>query len=729
MIYDLRIGLKFKVQSSKLNLCSIFQSFNLSIFQFLSLILFTILFSFKVNAQDGDIVNDPNIKDLIENISEDAQTDEDYSSLLDDLEFYKKHPLNINTAKSEELEQLHYLSPAQIINLLEHIKQNGKLLALEELQTIDGFDQNTVSKITPYITIGEAGEKPHVSLKEMFKEGDNTITFRTQRVLEPQSGFAAAKDSTADSNSYYLGSPNLYYLQYKFNYQNRVRWGITAEKGAGEQFFKGTQPYGFDFYSAHFFLKNFGYVKALAIGDYQAQFGQGLTMWTGLVFSPSTDIARTRRIAKGISAYASRTENLFLRGAATTIGFKNIELTALVSYNKIDANYSYIDSLGNSTDEENADFIEYTTNTSGYHRTYNELDYKYTNTQKVFGGNIRYKLPSLSLGLTAVSYSYEIQNPSIVTSFASPYNMFYQGIDHGINIGADYNYVFHNFNFYGELTRSQNNAYAFVSGVLASIDKNVVLSLFYRNITKDFINPFSNPYRQNSTVVDERGFYISSDMKLTSTLALYGLMDIFSFPWLKYQVNAPSSGKEELIQLTYTPTKKIQLYIRYRNKAKETNTSDDLTMKYTEPYNLQTFRFNIRYNLSDAITLDGRFEKSIYKQGDNDAELGYILYQDINYSPMKSKLSFDARFMLFDAASYDARLYVYENDFFYYIPSFYEKGIYSYFMMNYDVVRHVSLGVKVGRIVYTNKDVISSGLDEITGNAKTTFKMQLKISF
>jgi hypothetical protein len=218
-------------------------------------------------------------------------------------------------------------------------------------------------------------------------------------------------------------------------------------------------------------------------------------------------------------------------------------------------------------------------------------------------------------------------------------------------------------------------------------------------------------------------------MKPLPTLTVYGYMDVFSFPGIKYQVNAPSKGMEQFIQLTYTPSKKVELYLRYRNRAKETNTSEDITLKYTEPYNLQTFRFNIRYKISDAFTLDGRYEQSIYKEENVSAQMGYILYQDVSFSPMKSKFSFVGRFMLFDAESYDARLYVYENDFFYFIPSFYDKGIYSYLLLNCDVIRHVSIGLKLGRLVYANRDVISSGLDEIDGNTKTTFKAQLKISF
>ena len=43
-----------------------------------------------------------------------------------------------------------------------------------------------------------------------------------------------------------------------------------------------SQPKGFDYYSAHAYFGNYGIVKHAIVGDYQAQFGQGLTFWTGL---------------------------------------------------------------------------------------------------------------------------------------------------------------------------------------------------------------------------------------------------------------------------------------------------------------------------------------------------------------------------------------------------------------------------------------------------------------
>ena len=101
------------------------------------------------------------------------------------------------------------------------------------------------------------------------------------------------------------------------------------EKDPGEEFFTGSKKQGFDFYSGHFFMKNFGVLKALAVGDYQAQFGQGLTFWSGLAFGKSADAIGIKRNAVGLRPYTSVDENRFLRGVATTVGFKNFEIKNL----------------------------------------------------------------------------------------------------------------------------------------------------------------------------------------------------------------------------------------------------------------------------------------------------------------------------------------------------------------------------------------------------------------
>src|SRR5205085_8420550 len=107
--------------------------------------------------------------------------------------------------------------------------------------------------------------------------------------------------------------------RYKYAYKDLLQYGITGEKDAGEEFFKGSQIQVFDFYSAHFFLHNPGMIRTLALGDYTVNMGQGLIQWQGLAFKKGTDITGIKRQSAVLRPYNSAGEVNFHRGAGITI--------------------------------------------------------------------------------------------------------------------------------------------------------------------------------------------------------------------------------------------------------------------------------------------------------------------------------------------------------------------------------------------------------------------------
>jgi hypothetical protein len=108
--------------------------------------------------------------------------------------------------------------------------------------------------------------------------GENELLMRYSQQIEKSVGY----EKSADSSSYYLGSPQKLFLRYKYSYKNLLQYGLLGDKDAGEQFFKGYQKYRFDFYSFHFFFaKNLGIIKSLRLGDFTVNMGQGLIQLGG----------------------------------------------------------------------------------------------------------------------------------------------------------------------------------------------------------------------------------------------------------------------------------------------------------------------------------------------------------------------------------------------------------------------------------------------------------------
>ena len=287
---------------------------------------------------------------------------------MQELVHFLKDPLNLNYADEGQLQELKLLSPMQISNLISYRNLLGNFINIYELQAIPGWDVTLIKLIRPYVTVNNKADVFN-SLGSRLKNGENTLLVRGTQVLEKSKGYLL--DSSVATN-FYPGSPQKILVRYKYIFKNLLQYGITAEKDAGEQFFKGAQKNGFDFYSAHFFVRNLGIIKSLAIGDFTVNLGQGLTQWQGLAFKKSSDVLNIKRQSDVLRPYNSAGEIAFNRGVGITLKKNNWEATGFVSYRKLDANFN-VDTLNFE------DFVSSLQN-SGYHRTASEVADKSSQT-------------------------------------------------------------------------------------------------------------------------------------------------------------------------------------------------------------------------------------------------------------------------------------------------------------------------------------------------------------
>lgn len=661
-------------------------------------------------------------------LSEQVQSEDgDVSNLTDAWTYLKTHPINLNKVKKEELQELQLLNDIQINNLLTHIEKNGNLISIYELQSINGFDLATIKKILPFVYVTNNFNSASFGTKEMFKDGKHELVLRYQRILEKQAGYFTPDSLTKATkpNSYYLGNPDRYFARYRFQYNNNVSVAISGEKDAGEEFFKGTQKNGFDFYSGHIAIRNIKFIKTLVVGDYQATFGQGLTLWQGFAFGKSASPMNVKRFGVGIKPYYSFDENRFFRGVAGTFRVKNFELTGLASYKKIDANATQADTLTNGEiDVVGVSSLEL----SGLHNTNNLILDKGTINQTIFGGNIAYNKRNLHIAVTAQNMNLSaelIKTPSL-------YNQFdFQGKSNFVG-GIDYNYIFRNANLFGEYSMSANGGKAFCQGLILALDPKLTLTAHYRNFDRNFQNLYGNAISENTLPQNEKSLYIGTEAKLFKTLTLAVYMDQYKFGWLQSSKSAPSTGRDVFVQLNFNPTKKIDMSFRFRHRTKYQNSTVDNLYDYLVPY----VQYNYRYNLSAQITPDikikSRLEYTHVDKANNPDENGVAFAQDIIFKKMKLPFTFTCRYAIFDTRSYDTRVYIYENDvlYGYSVPALYYKGQRAYFLINWDVTRNFEIWVRVARTIYDNQTVLQQGsLNQIDANHKTELKLQARLKF
>jgi hypothetical protein len=646
-----------------------------------------------------------------------------YEDLYETLFQYYQQPINLNNTTPEELASLFILSRPQIASFFQHIQDNGKLLSIYELQAIPGFDLITIYQLLPFVKVDDAGlyADSRPLWQRLIGEDNNALIVRYERTLQVRRGYSLV-DSSSRSQSRYLGSPDKVFVRYRNSVAQDYSLGITAEKDAGEAFTwdPDTRRYGFDFYTAHFQLYNKGRFKTIALGDYQLQIGQGLQLSSGYgVGKGSETITTISRANLGIRPYSSVLESAFFRGAAVTYRLKDdLNLTGFYSTKRTDANLQ-ADTISDVS--ETFTGIQ----TSGFHRTETELANKGRVREQIFGGSLQYQKQFFTIGFTAVGTTYS----SPIKKTGAPYQRFEFNGSSNYTAGTNYSLTWQNVYLFGETAMSKSGGMGTVNGLIANLSDKAEVAMLYRYYSRNFHSLYGGAFGEGSRNINERGFYTGIKLKPIARWEITAYYDRFTFPWLRYRVDAPSYGDEYLVRLYFKPNRQSTLYAQFRTESKGLNAPDNTT---TIDYVAQALRRNylVYYEFAPtpALSLKSRVQFSSYAH-EAPKQTGYLIAQDINYSFKNIRLS--TRYALFDTDSYDTRQYVYERDVLYAfsIPALSGKGTRVYALLQFQLVRDLDVWVKYGITNYRNVDTIGSGLETIVGSTRSDVKAQVRYKF
>lgn len=695
------------------------------------LLMAGVLFSWQAQGQEPvDTISTPTppedaqqvIEDFLQNT--DSEGDFDFNTLFENLEIYRRRPLNINKATEEELRDLHLLSDAQILNLINYRRTAGALVAIYELQAIPGFDLPSIRRLVPFVTVGADAGADRSTLSQMLTQGRNELYLRWSRVLEQQKGFIPL--APGDTSSRYLGDPNQLYIRFKHSYGNRLSFGFTAEKDRGEEFFKGNNQQGFDFYSAHLFIRDLNpWLKELVLGDYSVSMGQGLILFTGFAPGKSSMVTSIKRSARTLRQYNSVNEVLFLRGAAATIKIiPSLEWTFFGSYRQRDANLIEPDPL--SADAEERLFTSL--GTSGLHRTPNEIADENAIQQWTAGTVLKYKLDRLQLGFNALYNKLDGQ----LQRTTKPYNLYYFNGDELTNYSLDYSYIFRNFNFFGETAMSDNGAIATLNGLLIGLDRHADLAVLFRHFPRDYQALDPNPFAETDGARNETGLYLGLELRPWPQWIISTYFDAWRHPWLRFTTDAPSRGTEFRLRLTYFQKRRYEVYLEVRNEVKDDNVSRfDYQLDLLEPTQTFLTRLNWTYQLSKALEWRSRIDVGFSDNDINSLQKGMALYQDLLFHPIGFPVSFTTRFAIFDTDGFQARFYSYENDLLYTfsIPPYYNRGTRFYFNIRYRPIKPLTIEARYAQTYWADQKTIGSSLDEINGQARSQVSAQIRYTF
>ncbi|MBI9069865.1 MAG: helix-hairpin-helix domain-containing protein [Salinivirgaceae bacterium] len=654
------------------------------------------------------------IEDLIEEIAQSVDEELDYTSITELFYYLLDNPINLNAATESELEQLFILNPFQIKNLIYYRENHGELLTIYELQLIEGFNMMLIQKLLPFITVSEINKKEVWNLPSAIKYGKHEIITRLSSTLEEPIGYKSNNESG------YPGNRTQFLNKYRFNYRQNLMMGITAEKDPGEQFFKGNQSNGFDFYSGYLQIADLGIIKKAIVGDYQMQFGQGLVMWSYIANGKSSLVLNTRKRANGIKKFTSADENSFLRGAAATFEYRKIEATVFASSKRFDANKLY-----DSTSMENY-FTSF--QLVGIHATENQLEDKDAVQENLIGANINMIHKKLSAGLSLVNYNYNLPfKPSDAES-----NIFDFSGKSNQNASANFEYRLNSAHFFGEAAISKNGGKALITGVLLQLTSQFNASVLYRNFEKNYQAFFANAFREGAATQNEQGIYFGVEIHPYKRWKISSYYDFYKFPWLTTYSNAPSEGNDFMLQVDFLASREFQMYGRIKHELKQvTGNNSDFGINGLINTSKTSVRYHVDFKATENLKLRNRIEFSSVDSDLSEQEYGYLLYQDLIYTFTQLPLKLYGRYALFDTESYNTRIYTYESDVLqaFSIPAFYDKGSRVYVMVKYVLANKLDIWFRIAQTYYSDKNTIGSGLNEIGGHTKTDVKLQLRYKF
>ncbi len=641
------------------------------------LIITIILELSSVLAQTDSISYEIPSMDIIENSLEEALDGDELSAedLLEELEELGTNKPNLNNLSYETAVRALKLSDYQYYQLQLYLENYGELASIYELDGIEGFGQEERERLEPLATVTPAPEK-QAFFKDFFKKGKTKMLVRYGQILERQAGYDTSRAT------HYAGTPGRAMFRYTFDTQNRFSFKISGEKDPGEQFFKGEQRYGFDFYSASVSIQDVGIVKKAVLGDYRLNFGQGLAIGSSMLSGKGGGAGSARRFSTGIRAVAPTSESDFLRGTAVTLGNNRAEGTLFAG------------------------------------RTFGSTD-------NCLGANVSYTHALFKVGARILGYS---RSDTCGTS-AEKWRRLWQPT--GFNVAADYHAILFKQLLFGEIGVNQNGAVGVLQALITSPIPTLKIAVIFRHYDKYYSNPLGHAFGTNSSNAGETGIYLTSDYVLSRRITLSLYADYYRFTILTYRTDAPVQGLDIGLSGEINLTRSSVLNVKYNFRSKPENSPESVYYKQIQEHLKHKIRLIWSNTPLSTLKLKTEIDWMInHYPMSQTRRSGILLYQDIILNFPKPNISIHTRIAYFDTDSYDERLYAYENDVYYAfsIGSYYYKGIRGYLLLRYKY-KWISLWLRLAQTYYIDRQVISSGLTQIDKPHKTEIKAQVMFSW
>jgi hypothetical protein len=658
------------------------------------------------------------IEQLAEEAEEGAMSETMLENMYEDLLHLESNPMNLNTVTREQLEHFPLISEDEADGIATFLERNRPIFTVFELRNVPNLDFQTIELILPFFYVGDPdAETRRATIREILLNGRNELQFRFDKTLTPRAGYGEFSDSILQRfpNRRYQGEDFYTSLRYSFRYRDKIQFGITAEKDAGEPFMRQGHPRGFDHYGIHFIVRDIGKLRTLALGDYRLSFGQGLILNNDFMVSKAWATDNIVRRTLPPKRHFSTAESGFFRGVAAQFALTdNLLVTAFYSNKGIDAN---INNSGEITSLK----------TDGLRRTLLDISKKDNTREQVTGANVNFRKNHFQIGISGVYHSWNrMFNPT-----PRDYNMYFLRDSTNANASIDYSYRHRRILFAGEVGVAKNGATATLNTLQYRLSSSTVFTVLWRHYPVSYNAMYARAFGETSRVQNEKGLFVGAIFSPFRRFSVNAYADFVQFPWLRYGVNTPSGVTEYYFSGTYAFSRQSSVEARYRYKQRERN------MRYPDerstsvlPAATQKFRLRYNKNFSNGWNFRTTADFAHYGVKHFPTEFGYMISQNVGYRG-NERVSGDFYFGYFNADSFNARLFSYERNLLntFFMPSFHGKGYRLALSARYNFSTRLSFSVKCSQTRYFNRETIGSGTELIDGNSRTDVFSYLRWRF
>ena len=637
----------------------------------------------------------------------DEGNQQEWEAQMEALSDLHDHPIDLNRATREQLQQLPFLSETAIDALLDYLTLNGSMRTLGELRLVGHLSVQEREWLRLFVKVDPVEASPRDTSHSWWGRSRHEALTRVDIPFYQRAGWPWARG---------IG----HRLRYSWQQGRHVDVGIRLEKDAGEQMFTRDIPF-YDSYGGHVQLKDLGVVRQIIVGDFKASFAEGLVLNNGLQFGKTT--MSLWRTSNDVRPQRSADEVNFLRGVAGTLQFgRDWRITALYSIRSLDATVNTDNSVSSI-------------NTTGLHRTAGELARRGTLQSQTTALHAGWNRKAWTAGVTGLFQYYNHQFVQNATLYRQIYPV---GYLFGA-ASANYGYRSSRLSVKGETARSfdrRGGGWATLNTAAWRFSPQTQLTLIQRFYSKDYFSPRASAYGENGRVQNESGVAVQLDAGQVGPFALRALFDYFYSPWPRYTMTRASSGWEGMTQLTWQPRRGRQLVVRYRVKSKERS-----DLRYYSHQLRATYyhRLSALWDAQLAAFLN-RYYRPAQGEAEASSSTGYAAMPQVSYHSRDERFRWALAAILFRTDNYDSRLYIYEPSLAqsYGMQQLYGHGQRFVTTLQLSFPRRsrpsshalrCTAQIKAGVTHYTDRSEISSGPLLISSSWKADLQVLFKLKF